>query len=177
MKYKLKNIGKVVSGGTPSTKRPEYYAKKGIGWITPKDLSGYHNKYIFHGKRDISKLGLDHSSAKLIPTNSILISSRAPIGYVAIAGNTLATNQGFKSIVPDTSKVLPDYLYYLMLTNKGRLEQVASGSTFKEVSGKTMQELEVDIPSLDKQNRVISKLNPIIEKLESNNRINDNLMS
>ena len=176
MKYKLKNIGKVVSGGTPSTKRPEYYAKKGIGWITPKDLSGYHNKYIFHGKRDISKLGLDHSSAKLIPTNSILISSRAPIGYVAIAGNTLATNQGFKSIVPDTSKVLPDYLYYLMLTNKGRLEQVASGSTFKEVSGKTMQELEVDIPSLDKQNRVISKLNPIIEKLESNNRINDNLL-
>lgn len=176
MKYKLKDIGKIVGGGTPSTKHSEYYAENGIGWITPKDLSRYHRKYIFHGQRDISRLGLNHSSAKSMPTNSILVSSRAPIGYVAMAGDTLTTNQGFKNIVPDISKVLPDYLYYLMLNSKDKLEQVASGSTFKEVSGKTMKDFEVDIPEFNKQYEVVSRLNPIIQKIEYNYRLNDNLV-
>lgn len=176
MKYKLKDIGKIVGGGTPSTKHSEYYAENGIGWITPKDLSRYHRKYIFHGQRDISRLGLNHSSAKSMPTNSILVSSRAPIGYVAMAGDTLTTNQGFKNIVPDISKVLPDYLYYLMLNSKDKLEQVASGSTFKEVSGKTMKDFEVDIPEFNKQYEVVSRLNPIIQKIEYNYRLNDNLL-
>lgn len=175
MKYKLKEIGEIISGGTPSTKRSDFYATKGIGWITPKDLSNYHKKYICHGARDISKIGLDNSSAKIMPPNSILVSSRAPIGYVAMAEESLATNQGFKSIIPDVSKVLPDYLYYLMLNSKSKLEQVASGSTFKEVSGKTMANFEVDIPEIQKQKYIISLLNPIVKKIELNNQINDNL--
>lgn len=175
MRYKLKEIGKVIGGGTPSTKVKEYYTKNEIGWITPKDLSNYTKKYIYHGDRDITKAGLEHSSAKLLPANSILISSRAPIGYVAIAGNSLATNQGFKSIIPDTSKVLPDYLYYLMLNSKERLEQVASGSTFKEVSGKVMKNFEVEIPSIEKQRKIITILNPITKKMELNDEINANL--
>lgn len=176
MKYKLKEIGEIISGGTPSTKHSEYYSENGIGWITPKDLSNYNKRYISHGARDISQTGLDNSSAKLMPPNSVLVSSRAPIGYVVISDGFLATNQGFKSIIPDKSKVLPEYLYYLMSNSKDKLEQVASGSTFKEVSGKTMANFEVDIPELEEQKHIISILNPIIQKIESNNQINDNLL-
>lgn len=175
MKYKISEIGKVVGGGTPSTKHAEYYSKNGIAWITPKDLSDYHKKYIGHGAKDISEEGLKNSSAKLLPVDSILVSSRAPIGYVAMAGTDLATSQGFKSIVPNTSKVMPEYLYYLMLKSKDKIEQIASGSTFKEISGKGMSNFTVDIPELKEQKEIVQKLNPIFKKIEENNRINDNL--
>ena len=175
MKYKISEIGKVVGGGTPSTKHTEYYSKNGLAWITPKDLSDYHKKYIGHGAKDISEEGLKHSSAKLLPINSILISSRAPIGYVAMAGTDLATSQGFKSIIPDASKILPDYLYYLMLRSKNKLERIASGSTFKEVSGREMSNFVVDIPELKIQKEIVQKLNPISKEIEKNNLINDNL--
>lgn len=175
MKYKISEIGKVVGGGTPSTKHTEYYSKNGLAWITPKDLSDYHKKYIGHGTKDISEEGLKHSSAKLLPINSILISSRAPIGYVAMAGTDLATSQGFKSIIPDTTKILPDYLYYLMLRSKNKLERIASGSTFKEVSGREMSNFVVDIPELKTQREIIQKLNPIFKKIEENNQINDKM--
>lgn len=175
MKYKISEIGKVVGGGTPSTKHNEYYSKNGLAWITPKDLSDYHKKYIGHGAKDISEEGLKHSSAKLLPINSILISSRAPIGYVAMAGTDLATSQGFKSIIPDASKILPDYLYYLMLRSKNKLERIASGSTFKEVSGREMSNFVVDIPELKIQKEIVQKLNPISKEIEKNNLINDNL--
>ena len=176
MKYKISEIGKVVGGGTPSTKHTEYYSKNGLAWITPKDLSDYHKKYIGHGTKDISEEGLKHSSAKLLPINSILISSRAPIGYVAMAGTDLATSQGFKSIIPDTTKILPDYLYYLMLRSKNKLERIASGSTFKEVSGREMSNFVVDIPELKIQKEIVQKLNPISKEIEKNNVINDNLL-
>lgn len=176
MKYKISEIGKVVGGGTPSTKHAEYYSKNGIAWITPKDLSDYHKKYIGHGAKDISEEGLKNSSAKLLPVDSILVSSRAPIGYIAMAGTDLATSQGFKSIVPNTSKVMPEYLYYLMLKSKDKLEQIASGSTFKEISGKGMSNFTVDIPELKEQKEIVQKLNPIFKKIEENNRINDNLL-
>ena len=176
MKYKISEIGKVVGGGTPSTKHTEYYSKNGLAWITPKDLSDYHKKYIGHGTKDISEEGLKHSSAKLLPINSILISSRAPIGYVAMAGTDLATSQGFKSIIPDTTKILPDYLYYLMLRSKNKLERIASGSTFKEVSGREMSNFVVDIPELKIQKEIVQKLNPISKEIEKNNVINDNLV-
>ena len=176
MKYKISEIGKVVGGGTPSTKHTEYYSKNGLAWITPKDLSDYHKKYIGHGAKDISEEGLKHSSAKLLPINSILISSRAPIGYVAMAGTDLATSQGFKSIIPDTSKVIPEFLYYLMLKSKDKLERIASGSTFKEVSGREMSNFVVDIPELKIQKEIVQKLNPISKEIEKNNLINDNLL-
>ncbi|EEU20472.1 restriction endonuclease subunit S [Lactobacillus mulieris] len=177
MKYKVGEIGKVIGGGTPSTKHEEYYTSsgKGIAWLTPKDLSSYSKMYIDHGSRDLTSEGYNNSSAKLLPKDSVLISSRAPIGYVAIAKNEIATNQGFKSIIPDKSKVYPEYLYYLMLENKLNLEKVASGSTFKEVSGKVMKEFEVEIPSLSKQEKILNQLIPIQRKIELNNQINDNL--
>ncbi|MCL8205793.1 restriction endonuclease subunit S [Ligilactobacillus agilis] len=174
MKYKLSEIGKVVGGGTPSTKHPEYYTGSGIPWLTPKDLSGYDKMYISKGGRDITQEGLENSSAKLLPANSVLVSSRAPIGYVAIAENEIATNQGFKSIIPNRELVIPEYLYFVMKTSKQDLEQIASGSTFKEVSTKVMSNFEVEIPDLDEQRKVLDYLLPITRKIEKNSRINDN---
>lgn len=175
MKYKLSEIGKIVGGGTPSSKHEEYFTSNGIPWLTPKDLSNYTGMYISRGARDITEEGLKKSSAKLLPAKSILVSSRAPIGYVAIANNAISTNQGFKSIVPNTDVVIPEYLYFVMKKSKVALEQVSSGSTFKEVSTKVMTNFEVDIPSIDVQRKILKYLMPISQKIELNKRINDNL--
>src|SRR5690606_26858988 len=99
----LGEVTSVQSGGTPSTKNKNYWGND-IPWITPKDLSGYESVFIEKGERSISKLGLDNSSAKLLPLNTILFSSRAPIGYVVIAKNEITTNQGFKNIICDEIK-------------------------------------------------------------------------
>lgn len=172
---KLKELGAIVGGGTPSTKHPEYYTSNGIGWITPKDLSGYRGRFISHGERDISSDGLAHSSARLMPKGTVLFSSRAPIGYVAIAGNDLCTNQGFKSIVPNESTD-SEFLYYLMLHNASKIEAIAGGSTFKEVSGSVLGDFSVMVPdSLDEQHSIASVLSSLDSKIELNNRINDNL--
>ena len=172
---KLKELGTIVGGGTPSTKHPEYYISNGIGWITPKDLSGYRGRFISHGERDISSDGLAHSSARLMPKGTVLFSSRAPIGYVAIAGNDLCTNQGFKSIVPNESTD-SEFLYYLMLQNASKIEAIAGGSTFKEVSGSVLGDFSVMVPdSLDEQRSIVSVLSSLDSKIELNNRINDNL--
>lgn len=176
MKYKLSEIGKIVGGGTPSSKHEEYYTPNGIPWLTPKDLSNYTNMYISRGARDITEEGLKKSSAKLLPAKSILVSSRAPIGYVAIANNSITTNQGFKSIVPNTEVVIPEYLYFVMKKSKAALEQVSSGSTFKEISTKVMANFEVDIPSIEVQRKILTYLMPISQKIELNKRINDNLV-
>lgn len=173
--FKIEDIGNVIGGGTPSTKKKEYYTEKGIPWITPKDLSGFDRTYISHGSRDITREGFSNSSVKLIPKESVLISSRAPIGYVAIAENDLTTNQGFKSIVPDKDKILPKFLYYLMLTQKEKLESVSSGSTFKEVSGKTMKNFSIDVPTIEKQKKIVSKIDPIVKKIELNKEINKDI--
>ena len=175
-RYKISEIGEVVSGGTPSTKYKEYYStNKDISWITPKDLSGYTKMYISNGERYITSKGLNNSSAKMLPKDTILISSRAPIGYVAIAQKELATNQGFKSIIPDKTKILPEFLYFTMITKKSELENIATGSTFKEVSGKVMKNFEIDVPTIEKQKQIIDKLIPIVRKIELNNEINTNL--
>lgn len=177
MKFKISEVAKVVGGGTPSTKEEDNYANTGIAWITPKDLSGYSKKYIANGSRDISEKGLASSSAKLMPKGTILVSSRAPIGYVAIADGPITTNQGFKSLIPNENVVSSEYLYYLMKQSKAALEQVATGTTFKEVSGSVMKNFEIDIPNLDEQKRVVSILAPIDQKIELLQTINDNLVA
>lgn len=114
---KIGDIGEVVGGGTPSTKCSDYYGGD-IPWITPKDLSNFRNRYISRGERMISKLGLENSSARMLPPFSVLFTSRAPIGYIAIAKNELCTNQGFKSIIPDPKKCNALFLYYLLKYKK-----------------------------------------------------------
>lgn len=173
-RVKLSDIGSVVGGATPSTSVEKYYGGE-IAWVTPKDLSSFSGRYIECGERNITEEGLNSCSAQLLPAGSVLFSSRAPIGYVAIAKNPIATNQGFKSLVPDTKKVDSLFMYYLLKYNKNRIEAMGSGTTFKEVSGATMKNIEVNLPPLAEQKRIAAILGALDDKIELNRRINANL--
>lgn len=171
----LADLGVIVGGATPSTKNPLNYENGNISWITPKDLSGFQGRYISRGERNITEQGLNSCSTQLLPKNSILFSSRAPIGYVAIADNELCTNQGFKSIVPneDTDYL---FLYYLLKYNKTNIENMGSGTTFKEVSGNTMRSIPVRVPiDKEEQSKIAKILGCIDDKIEENSKINYNL--
>lgn len=172
---KISDIGTVVGGATPSTKKPENYENGDIAWITPKDLSSFSGRYIQRGERNITEIGLKSCSTQLLPKDTVLFSSRAPIGYVAIAENAVCTNQGFKSVIPNEDTD-PIFLYYLLKYNKDKIESMGSGTTFKEVSGNTMKNIVVSVPQ-DKQvqKKIASVLDAIDEKIEENERINNNL--
>ena len=172
---KISDIGTVVGGATPSTKKPENYENGTIAWITPKDLSTFTRRYIQRGERNITEIGLKSCSTQLLPKDTVLFSSRAPIGYVAIATNEVCTNQGFKSVVPNEN-TNPLFLYYLLKYNKDKIEGMGSGTTFKEVSGNTMKNIVVSVPTDKKvQERISSMLGSIDDKIEENERINNNL--
>ncbi|MCC7553313.1 MAG: restriction endonuclease subunit S [Methanobacteriaceae archaeon] len=173
-KYKIKDIGKIVSGGTPSTKINDYWGGN-ISWLTPKDLSNYVYMYISIGERNISKQGLKNSSAKLLPKNTVLLTSRAPIGYVAIANNELSTNQGFKSVVCDNQICDYIFFYYWLKNNMTTIKNHASGSTFQEISGKSFKNIFINLPSLKIQKNISSILMSIDNKIELNEKINQNL--
>lgn len=145
----ISDLGEIIAGGTPSTDNPSYYAEKGIAWITPNDLSEQIDKmFIAHGERDISEAGLKNSSAVLMPKGAILYSSRAPIGYIAIATNEVSTNQGFKSVVPNG--VYGTYfVYYLLKKYTPGIASQGTGTTFKEVSKDTFSEYKIVLPPSD----------------------------
>jgi len=172
--YKLHEIGRIVGGATPPTKDSANYDGE-ISWITPKDLSNFTGRYIQKGERSITQKGFDSSSCQILPKGSILFSSRAPIGYIAIAANELCTNQGFKSIIPDNNLVNNLFLYYLLKYNKEEIEGLGSGTTFKEVSAKVMQNFDIKIPSIQTQKKNADILSSLDDKIELNRRINDNL--
>lgn len=171
----IADLGEVVGGATPSTKKPENYENGDISWITPKDLSTFNGRFITRGERNITEIGLNSCSTRLLPPNSVLFSSRAPIGYVAIAAKEMCTNQGFKSVIPNSDT---DYmfLYYLLKFNKDNIENMGSGTTFKEVSGNTMKSIKVCVPvDIEEQRRISSVLSAIDDKIELNTAINENL--
>ena len=142
------DLGAVVGGSTPSKAKPEYYTESGIAWITPKDLSINKSKFISHGENDITELGLKNSSAAIMPEGTVLFSSRAPIGYIAIAAGEVTTNQGFKSVVPKPEIGTP-FVYFFLKNTLPVIEGMASGSTFKEVSGSTMKNVPAVIPDAE----------------------------
>ena len=141
----ISDLGNIVSGATPSKKNQKYYTNFGIPWITPKDLSKISNKFISRGNLDITELGFKNSSVRLLPKGSVLFSSRAPIGYIAICNNDVTTNQGFKSIVP-FKNIGTEFVYYFLKNNVQFLESRASGSTFKEISTTIMATTPAIIP-------------------------------
>ena len=172
---KISDIGTVVGGATPSTKKPENYENGKIAWITPKDLSTFSGRYIERGERNITEIGLKSCSTQLLPPNTVLFSSRAPIGYVAIAANEVCTNQGFKSVIPNENTD-PLFLFYLLKYNKDKIEGMGSGTTFKEVSGNTMKNIVVNVPTDKKvQEKIAAILGSIDDKIEENEQINNNL--
>ncbi len=154
---RLENLGAVIGGGTPKTGYPEFWAtpKDGIPWVTPADMGQINDYRISRGSRYISKLGLEKSSARLLPEGSVLMSSRAPIGYLAIAQNDIATNQGFKSVAPYELKMNR----WLVLALEGLMDGIkrrASGTTFKEISGFEFSKTLIPVPPLSEQDRIIN---------------------
>lgn len=169
------NLGDVIGGATPSTKNAKNYEGGTISWITPKDLSCLSGRFISHGERNITTQGMKSCSTQLMPAHTVLFSSRAPIGYIAIAEKDVCTNQGFKSVVPkkDTDYM---FLYYLLKYNKDKIENLGSGTTFKEVSGSTMRGIQVFVPkTIEEQRRIATVLSTLDDKIEKNLEINKNL--
>ena len=157
------DLGAVIGGSTPSKSKPEYYTDSGIAWITPKDLSVNKSKFIYHGENDITELGLKNSSASIMPEGTVLFSSRAPIGYIAIAAGEVTTNQGFKSIVPK-SEIGTAFVYYFLKYNLPMIEGMASGSTFKEISGSVMKSVPAFVPDSETLNVFRLFCRPLFEQ-------------
>ena len=172
-KVKLSDVADIIGGGTPDTKKQEFW-NGNIPWITPKDLSSYNYRYISNGERNITKKGLENSSARILPQGSILLTSRAPIGYIAIAQNELCTNQGFKSLILKENNC-PLFFYYLLKNNIKYIINMSSGSTFPEISGSQVKNLEFNIPDLTTQEKIARVLSSLDDKIELNNKINQNL--
>lgn len=178
----ISDLGAVVGGSTPSKAKPEYYTESGVAWITPKDLSINKSKFISHGENDITELGLKNSSAAIMPEGTVLFSSRAPIGYIAIAAGEVTTNQGFKSVVPKPEIGTP-FVYFFLKHNLPVIEGMASGSTFKEVSGSTMKNIPAVIPDAETLARFNDFCTPIFvqqrileEQSQSLAALRDNLL-
>ena len=168
----ISDLGTVVGGSTPSKTKPEYYTDNGIAWITPKDLSINKSKFISHGENDITELGLKNSSATVMPKGTVLFSSRAPVGYIAIASDEVTTNQGFKSVVP-YSEVGTAFVYFFLKHSLPVIEGAASGSTFKEISGSAMKNIPAIVPdrnTLDQFNGFCAPIFAQQKILENQNR-------
>ena len=156
MIYKLKQIVNIINGSTPSTSCPEFWDGD-ISWITPKDMSLQMKRYISKGERNITEKGYNSCSTTLVPKNTILLTSRAPIGYISIAENELCTNQGFKSLVCG-DKVLPLFMYYWLATKVDLLKSISNGATFKELSKLALENVEIDLPNLQVQQHIVDTI-------------------
>ena len=155
VKKHLGEVCEIYNGGTPSTNIPEYW-DGGIQWITPKDMGKSKDMYVSHCERTISQEGVEHSSTKVLPERSVIVSSRAPIGYVAINEVPMATNQGCKGFVLG-KEIYPEFLYYFLLSSTDLLNKLGTGATFKEVSGKKLAGIELPFPSLPEQQRIVDR--------------------
>ena len=156
----IEDIADVYNGATPSTVNEQNYGGD-IVWITPKDLSDQKQKFVYQGERNISQAGYNSCSTHLLPPNTILMSSRAPIGLLSIAKTELCTNQGFKSFVPQAENI-STYLYYYLNIHIKQIEQLGTGTTFKEVSREDVLKFPILKPSdaiLDLWEERVSALN------------------
>ena len=161
----IKYVGDVIGGGTPDTKNPEYW-NGNINWITPADMKS-NDKYIRNGKKNITEKGLIESSARIMPKGAIVISSRAPIGYVKISSEPVTTSQGCKSIVVnDKKEIFNEYIYYYIKSITDYLNSIGTGTTFKEISGKTLSKVFIPIPPLEQQKKIVEKIEKCFELIE-----------
>ena len=161
----LADIGEIVSGATPRTNDSDNFGGN-IAWLTPADLSGYSEKYISHGARNLTEKGYNSCGTRLMPKGAVLFSSRAPIGYVAIADNPICTNQGFKSIIPNES-ISSEFLYYQLKYLKKTIQDMGSGTTFKEISAKKFSTIKIIVPSLTEQECIVARIEELFSQLDA----------
>ena len=164
--HELGTVCSIVGGGTPDTLRPEYW-EGNVEWFTPSEIG--KSKYVLSSHRKISQIGLANSSAKMLPAGTVLLTTRATLGEMSIARSECSTNQGFQSLIADSKKVLPEYLYYLQILIKPWCEKYASGNTFREISKASLSKCLVPIPGLNSQKKIVyilSHIDDLIEKYE-----------
>jgi len=171
--YRIGEIADIVGGNTPSTSDPSNF-NGDIPWMTPKDLSGPHDRYVSRGERNLSRKGLESCSAQLLPRGTVLVTSRAPIGYAAIAKNPITTNQGFRNLVPKPG-VDSEFLYYWVKANVEELRRHASGSTFQELTGTALAQIRIRVPPLPEQHAIAHILGTLDDKIELNRRMSETL--
>ena len=160
MKYvKLGDVCRIVSGSTPKRARKEYWGGD-IPWVTPKEISALNGPFLSDSVQKITKAGYDSCSTTMLPKNSLLLSSRAPIGLLAINKIPVCTNQGFKSLVP-TEDVSVEYLYYLLKSKVENLKAKGNGATFKELSKKSVERFQIPLPSYEDQIRIATLLSRV----------------
>ena len=165
----LSAICNVVSGGTPSRDVPEYWEPREIAWVTPTDITGNDQRLLLNSKEKISQKGLTNSSAKLLPANTVLMTSRATLGEMKISGIECCTNQGFKSLVPKDN-IDPWFLYYQMKRKKPEYERLGIGSTFLEVNKKDTDTFLVEVPDYSTQKKIakiLTTIDQLIEKTQA----------
>jgi type I restriction enzyme S subunit len=161
----LGDVCKVVSGSTPKTNVSEYWGGE-IPWLTPNDLSKNRSKFVLGGERFITQSGFDSCSTQMVPEGAILFTSRAPIGYVAIAGVSMCTNQGFKSAIPG-DEIGSEFLYWQLQNLTEDIRSRASGTTFLEISGKGFAATKVHVPPLAEQNKIVEILEEQLSRLDA----------
>ncbi len=161
---KLGEVCKIVNGGTPKSKIKEYWGGN-INWITPKNLGKLSSKYVSDTARKITKLGLAKSSAKLLPPNSVILSTRAPIGHLAINKTSMSTNQGCRGLIPQKN-LDNHYLFYFLKSNIVLLNELGTGTTFKELSAKNLFGVQIPIPPLHEQKAIVALLDKAFAKIE-----------
>jgi len=157
---KLGEVTQIENGGTPSTQNPKYWNGK-VLWLTPKELSNFQDIEIYDTERKITQLGLDSSSVKLLPVGTVLLTSRAPIGYVVIAGKSMATNQGFKNFICKEKLLNNKFLYYFLKYKTKEIQSLGRGATFGEVSKTIVSNIKIPLPPLQIQRQIVEKLSAV----------------
>ncbi|MGB4800659.1 MAG: restriction endonuclease subunit S [Candidatus Saccharimonadales bacterium] len=161
---RLGDVCEIVNGGTPKTGVAEYWDGD-VLWITPKDLGKVTTRTTAHTERKLSRLGVQNSSAKIIPAHSVVLSTRAPIGHVAVNTEPMAFNQGCRGLIP-SKKLLVEYLYYFLKYSKEKLNELGTGTTFRELSAGVLKDVEIPLSSLDEQRRVVERLDAAFERID-----------
>ena len=164
-KVRLSEVCRIVNGGTPKSKVEAYWGGD-IQWLTPKDMGQLNGHLVSRTERQISQLGLQESAAKLIEAHSIILSCRAPIGHLAINQVPMSFNQGCKGLVPNAA-IEVAYLYYFLFAAKPMLNALGTGTTFKEISAKTLAQVELRLPPIAEQQRIVAKLDGAFAQLHT----------
>ena len=154
---RLDECCEIIAGATPSTSESTFWGGD-VCWATPKDLSNLDGTFISDTPRKLTAAGLQSCAASVLPAHSVLFSSRAPIGHVAINTVPMATNQGFKSFIPKAGRIVSEFLYWWLRYNRAYLESLGNGATFKEVSKAIVSRVEIALPPLEEQRRIAAIL-------------------